>query len=233
MKFMSTENTEFKVDQRVVYPSQGVGIITEIVDRPFRGKGELEGQIVKHYKIYIEVSDMTTLVPVQNVGMLGIRAIVSAEAAQNALDSLSIDNGPVTSDWKLRFQQNMDLLKKGSVDDIANIVRCLYQRSKVKELPIQERKLYDNATKLLIDEISFALGKSIEEVAAMIHAKLEPLGASVSKKVVQSNFDDDDDEDEFASEDSNDSDDGDDDSDDGDEPDESDDSDDSEEEDDE
>ena len=155
---MSKEKeTEFKVKQRVVYPSQGVGTITEIVERPFRGRGELEGKNVKHYRIYIEVSDMTTLVPVQNVGMLGIRAIVPAKDAQEALDSLSIDNGPVTSDWKLRFQQNMDLLKKGSVFDIANIVRCLYQRSKVKELPIQERKLYDSATKLLIDEISCAL----------------------------------------------------------------------------
>lgn len=206
MKFMGTENIEFKVNQRVVYPSQGVGVVTEIVDKVFRGKGELAGQVVKHYKIYIEVSDMTVLAPVHNAAsMLGIRAIVSAEEAQKALDSLSVDNGPVTSDWKLRFQQNMDLLKKGSVDDIADIVRCLYQRSKVKELPIQERKLYDSAKKLLIDEISFALGKTAEEAEIMILTKLEPLGASVSKKIVQSSFDDDDDEDEFAADESSDS----------------------------
>ncbi len=216
---MDKETTEFKVNQRVVYPSQGVGVINEIVDKKYLGNGELAGQIVKHYRIYLEVSDMVVTVPVTSAEKLGIRAIVSAEAAQKALDSLSIDNGPVTSDWKLRFQQNMELLKKGSVDDIANIVRCLYQRSKVKELPIQERKLYDNAKKLLIDEISFALGKDESDVENMIHAKLEPLGASVQKKTVQNNFDDEDDDEDFSSdgETNNDSDDSDDDSDDSDE----------------
>nr|MBP3280996.1 CarD family transcriptional regulator [Treponema sp.] len=215
---MDKESTEFKVNQRVVYPSQGVGVINEIVDKKYLGNGELAGKIVKHYRIYLEVSDMVVTVPVTSAEKLGIRAIVTAEAAQKALDSLSIDNGPVTSDWKLRFQQNMELLKKGSVDDIANIVRCLYQRSKVKELPIQERKLYDSAKKLLIDEISFALGKEASLVEAMIHAKLEPLGASVAKKSIQNNFDDEDDDDDFSSDgensnDSDDSDDADDDSD--------------------
>ena len=214
---MDKETTVFKVNQRVVYPSQGVGVINEIVDKKYLGNGELSGKIVKHYRIYLEVSDMVVTVPVPSAEKLGIRAIVSAEAAQKALDSLSIDNGPVTSDWKLRFQQNMELMKKGSVDDIANIVRCLYQRSKVKELPIQERKLYDNAKKLLIDEISFALGKDPADIEAMIHAKLEPLGASVAKKTIQNNFDDEDDDEDFASDnDSNDSGDGDDDSDDSD-----------------
>lgn len=196
--------TEFKINQKVVYPCQGVGVVMDIVDRPFNG------EVVKHYKIYVQESDMNVFIPVQNVGMIGIRAIVSAEEAKKALDSLSIDCGPVTSDWKLRYQQNLELLKKGSADDIASIVRSLYQRSKVKELPILERKLYDNATKHLIDEVSFALGIPAEEVERMIHAKLEPLGAAVVKKAPIT--DDDDDDDEYPEE--NDSNDSDDDSDD-------------------
>lgn len=180
----------FKKNQRVVYPTQGVGVVVDIFDRPFNG------EMVKHYKIYIEVSDMNVYVPVKNAGIHGIRALVTAEEATAALNSLTVDCGPITSDWKLRFQQNMDLLKKGSIKDIANIVRSLYQRSKVKELPIQERKLYDSAKRLLIDEVAFATGKGAEEVEADLHAKLEPIGASIGKKNSQQNFDDDDD-DEF------------------------------------
>jgi CarD family transcriptional regulator len=67
----------------------------------------------------------------------------------------------------------MDLLKKGSITDIATIVRSLYHRSKVKELPIQERKLYDTALKLLEDEISCSLRKPKEEVENMIFTRLE------------------------------------------------------------
>jgi CarD family transcriptional regulator len=68
---------------------------------------------------------------------------------------------------------NLDLLKKGSVLDIASVVRSLYHRSKIKELPILERKLYDSALNILQDEISFSLGKTKEEIAELIRARLE------------------------------------------------------------
>ncbi|WP_407426969.1 CarD family transcriptional regulator [Treponema sp.] len=191
---MSEENIVFAVDQRVVYPSQGVGQVKEIFEKK---AGE---NLVKYYKIYLEVSDMVVMVPVANAEMLGIRPIVAAEDAQKALDSLGDEIEPVTSDWKLRYQMNLDLLKKGSIFDIVSIVRCLYHRSKVKELPIQERKLYDNAKKLLEDEIAFALGLPIKEVEAMLHAKLEPIGAMILKKTAIIDDDDDDDDDEFGEE---------------------------------
>ena len=54
---------------------------------------------------------------------------------------------------------NLDLIKSGSVTDIAMVVARLYHRSKNKELPVQERKLFDNAQKLLIDEIFLLHGK--------------------------------------------------------------------------
>ena len=107
---------------------------------------------------------------------------------------LSEDFEPITSAWKLRYQMNLELLKKGTIADIAQIVRCLYNRSKVKELPIQERKLYDSAKKLLEDEISFALGKTPKEIESLIHEKLEPLGSTPKIKHIIAQDDDDDDE---------------------------------------
>lgn len=180
--------TEFKVNQQIVYPSQGVGKITEIFEKEFNG------ETVAYYKIYLEVSDMIVMVPVNNAKELGIRAIVEASEAKKALNMLSEDFEPITSDWKLRYQMNLELLKKGSIADIAQIVRCLYNRSKVKELPIQERKLYDSAKKLLEDEISFALGKSAKDIEAMIHEKLEPPGAAQKVKHIITQDDDDDDD---------------------------------------
>ena len=182
--------TPFTVNQKIVYPSQGVGKITDIF------KKEFNGEQVYYYKIYLEVSDMIVMVPVNKAADLGIRAIVSAKEAQKALDLIGEDFEPPTSDWKLRYQMNLDLLKKGTIEDIAAIVRCLYHRSKVKELPILERKLYDNAKKLLEDEIADAMGKTAKEVEAMLHAKLEPLGAKAEKKNLLSDEDEDDD-DEF------------------------------------
>ena len=193
---MSNEKPTLKVDQKIVYPSQGVGKIVEIKERKFKN------EMVLYYVIYLEVSDMTVLVPVSRSEELGIRAIVSPEEAQKALDMIGEEFEPVTTDWKLRYQMNLELLKKGSVQDIASIVRCLYHRSKIKELPILERKLYDSAKKLLEDEISFALSKSAKEVEALIHAKLEPLGLNRDSKIVPTDDDDFDDENsEFMDED--------------------------------
>ena len=190
---MAKPKTDFTVNQKIVYPSQGVGKITEIF------KKEFNGEMTYYYKIYLDVSDMYVMVPVDKAANLGIRPIVSAEEAQKSLDLIGEDFEPPTSDWKLRYQMNLELLKKGTIEDIAAIVRCLYHRSKVKELPILERKLYDNAKKLLEDEIAEALGITSKEVEVMLHAKLEPLGLKSEKKPVFTE-DEDEDDDEFGSE---------------------------------
>jgi len=104
---------------------------------------------------------------------IGIRAIVSKSESEKALKLISEDYEPVSTDWKLRYQMNLDLLKSGSVMDIATVVRTLYHRSRVKELPILERKLFDSALKLLVDEVSFSLNKSKEDVEALVFSKLE------------------------------------------------------------
>jgi CarD family transcriptional regulator len=194
VSYMSIPDTKFKINQKVVYPSQGVGKITDIFEKKFNEKNIL------YYKIYLDVSDMIVMIPVDRADEMGIRSIVSADEAQKAVDLLGENFEPVTSDWKLRYQMNLELLKKGSISDIATIVRCLYHRSKVKELPILERKLYDNAKKLLEDEISFSMGKSPKEVETLLHAKLEPPGTVREVKRIleeeEDEFSDDEEEDE-------------------------------------
>ena len=192
---MSKAKTPFKVNQKIVYPSQGVGKIIEIKEKVFNEEKLL------YYVMYLEVSDMTIMVPVERCGELGIRAIVSQNEALSALQTIGENFEPITSDWKLRYQMNLDLLKKGTISDIALIVRSLYHRSKVKELPILERKLYDSAKKLLEDEISFALDKPLEEVEALIHEKLEPAGLQNEVRRGTSAFDGLNDDDEFLNED--------------------------------
>jgi len=157
----------FQVDQKVVYPSQGVGVIRSIIQKKFK-----ESKI-PYYVIYLEVTDMTIMVPVDKAPGLGIRATVSRDEAMKALELIGEDYEPIPSDWKMRYQMNLELLKKGSIRDIAAIVRSLYHRSKVKELPIMERKLYDSALKLLEDEISISLRKSKDDVSNMIFSRLE------------------------------------------------------------
>lgn len=164
---MASVNTQFKIGEHVVYPLQGVGIVKDIRERTVRETPVL------YYVIYIDMSDMTVSIPVEKVAESGVRAIVAPEDAVKALESISSKYEPVSVDWKARYQMNVDLIKEGSIYSIAKVVQGLYHRSKVKELPVQERKLYDNALSLLIDECSYALGKDKKEIEKTIFTYLE------------------------------------------------------------
>lgn len=168
-EIMSTkkQTVQFSIGEHVVYPLQGVGVITDIKEREFKGEA------TPYYIIYLEISDMTVMIPVNKSEELGIRAIVEAEEAQQALNSISSKYEPVPVDWKIRYQMNVDLLREGSIASIAKVVQTLYHRSKIKELPVQERKLYDSALRILIDEMSFAFNKPQAEIEMMIFSRLE------------------------------------------------------------
>jgi CarD family transcriptional regulator len=161
------KNTTFQKSQQVVYPLQGVGQIKEIIEMDFKGEKTL------YYVIYLPVSDMTVKIPVDRAEEHGIRAIVPKAEAEAALELFTEDFEPIPADWKMRYQMNLDLLKKGSIQDIASVVRTLYARKKVKELPIMERKLYDSALQLMVDEVSFSLGLKTKEVEELVFSKLE------------------------------------------------------------
>ena len=73
------KSQNFAVEQKVVYPSQGVGIIKAIEQKKFNDTE------LSYYVIYIEASDMTIMAPVDKAEELGIRATVSHEEAMTAL----------------------------------------------------------------------------------------------------------------------------------------------------
>jgi CarD family transcriptional regulator len=145
-----------------------VGRIDKIEERVFKGETLL------YYVVKLETSDdMIIHIPVTKIDDLGVRPVVTAEVAQDALNNMNKNIAASPSDWKERYNMNLDLIKSGSVTDIALVVARLYHRSKNKELPVQERKLFDNAQKLLIDEISSSMGKSKKEIEQLILVQLE------------------------------------------------------------
>ena len=176
---------EYVLHQRVVYPLQGVGEIQAIEQRDFNNEPLL------YYIIYFESSDMTIMTPVERATELGIRAIVSREAAEQALEMIGMEYEPVLTDWKLRYQNNLELLRQGGIEEITSVVRMLYHRSMQKELPILERKLLDSAMQLLIDEIGLATSQDAAVVEASIIERLRkaPLVEAVAQIMPEMDID--------------------------------------------
>ena len=162
----STElSTFFNVGDTVVYPLQGVGKVLSIEDRKGR----------KYLRIGLKSSGMDILLPLDNANNLGLRHLESENAVKNAIKSLSgkIQYRAKTA-WKERLNENQDLMKEGSVASIASVVSSLYHRSKIKDLPALEKRLYDSALSMLVDESASVLGLSIEEMKRQIFSALEP-----------------------------------------------------------
>lgn len=157
----------YRLGDKVVYPLHGVGIINSIEDKKVLGEKR------SYYIIKLSISDMTVMIPTEKSDQLGLRLIVSARDANKALKVIGADTTAMEEDWKSRYQQNFEKIKSGSLLKVAEVVRNLFHRNRVKELSIMEKKLYENAYRLLVDEISYAKDLDREYVQDMISQELE------------------------------------------------------------
>jgi CarD family transcriptional regulator len=158
---------KYAVGDKVVYPMHGVGFVQTIEKRTVLGTQHL------YYIIHINCDDMKVMLPVDRTEELGLRPIVSQEEIDKALDMLVVESGGMNDDWKIRFNINKEKIKTGSIFEVTGVVRDLFQRNKAKELSSSERKLYENAHQLLVDEISLKLNSTPEYVENLIAEKLE------------------------------------------------------------
>ena len=160
----STELTSFfATGDAVVYSSLGIGFIKDLETRNDK----------KYLRIKLKSSDMDVLVPEQEAVNLGLRHIGSKDDVESAFNLLSEKEVKCAQDWKTRMEENKVLLKSGEIKSIAMVVNVLYRRSKIKELPTLERKLYESALSMLVDESSYVLGINSEETRREIFTKLE------------------------------------------------------------
>lgn len=175
----------FKVNDTLVYPGQGVGRVTEISNM------EVDNQIIQYYVVFLTEVDMTVLIPTEHAETRGLRSIVSKKEAETALEFLSAEPDAMPADWKMRYQMNMDLFKSGKILDVCSVIRTLYHRGKVKELPIQEKKLYENSYKIFQDEIVAVLKITAQEAEMRIHKALEPFPQNEKATQYDGDIDDD------------------------------------------
>ena len=76
-------------------------------------------------------------------------------------------------DWKARYQHNFEKIKSGSILNVAEVVRNLFHRNRIKELSIMEKKLYENAYRLLVDEIAYVKNLEKEDAQNIVSEILE------------------------------------------------------------
>ncbi len=157
----------YEIGSKVVYPIHGVGHIQNIEEKDILGKKR------KYYVMELYQNNMKVMIPIDMTTKVGLRDIVGDLEIDDAFIILRSKANDLEDDWKIRYSTNQDKLKSGSFSELAIVVRNLFMRNQIKELSNSEKRLFENALKLLITEISYARNLQKVEVEHMITETLE------------------------------------------------------------
>ena len=150
----------FKVGDLAVYPAHGVGRIEAIETKVVNGE-EHDFYIMK-----VLENGMVIMIPTRNVESVGLRDIINRKEIPKVYEVMKVrTDGVPAQTWNRRYREYMEKIKTGSIYDVAEVFRDLFQLKLEKDLSFGERKLLDTAQNLLVQELSTA--KDIDEKAMM------------------------------------------------------------------
>jgi CarD family transcriptional regulator len=152
---MSSNDLNFHIGDKVVYPNHGVGIIEQISSRA------VGATVEKFYLLNIKASSLKVMVPCQNVGSVGLRRVVRDGEVQKVLDLLSVSDSGSNGDWKDRFKENSERMRTGSLIEVAGVLKSLIALHAAKPLSFREKKMLERARYLLVSEL--AMARNVEE----------------------------------------------------------------------
>jgi CarD family transcriptional regulator len=154
----------FKAGEKVVYPGHGVGVIEGLQAKIVSGVQR------RFYMLRILESDMTIMIPAENVATVGLRPVISKEMVSKVyrvLRTKKIEMDQQT--WNRRYREYTERIKTGSVIEIAKVLRDLFVLKADKELSFGERKMLDTARNLLVKELAIASDHPEEKILADLH----------------------------------------------------------------
>ena len=150
---------EFKVGEKVVYPAHGVGVIESLQVR------NVSGTQKKFYMLRIVDSEMTIMIPTENVQTVGLRRIIGKDMVSKVYKILREKKVEVDQQtWNRRYREYTEKIKTGSVLEIAKVLRDLFVLKADKELSFGERKMLDTARNLLVKELAIARSYPEEKI---------------------------------------------------------------------
>ncbi len=156
----------FKVGDKVVYPSQGVSVVEQI------SKEVLAGTEMKCYHLRLVGSDSKVMVPIENSERVGLRPLSEKKQVKKVMRRLKAAEGENAEDWKDRYRANLERIKTGDLDEIVDVLLCLAEVASRKTLSFRERKMYDHARQLLVNEVAEVDRRDVVKVEQQVEDAL-------------------------------------------------------------
>jgi len=158
----------FIIGDKVIYPTQGIGIIEDVQDE------NLYGEDFHIYHLRIRANNTLIMVPSSNTEEIGIRKLISEEKIKNVYAFMRNGSVKVSKNWKGRYREHAELMKTGSLLDIALVLKSLYCLDLTKPLSFREKKMMEKAKDMVVSELSEVSENSIDDIEKLV---LENLSA--------------------------------------------------------
>ncbi|MBX3312531.1 MAG: CarD family transcriptional regulator [Microbacteriaceae bacterium] len=152
----------FEIGETVVYPHHGAATIEEVVKRKVKvPEGEEEKTFLK---LKVKQGDLTIVVPVDNLDLVGVRDVIGEEGLKQVFGVLQAEFTEEPTNWSRRYKANLEKLSSGDVIKVSEVVRDLWRREQDRGLSAGEKRMLSKARQILISEL--ALAKKTDEEAA-------------------------------------------------------------------
>ena len=147
----------FKVGDKAVYPTHGVGVIESIESK------EISGNKHNFYVLRVLGNGMTIMIPTNNAEAVGLRQIISEKQVTKVYKILKKKDIEIDAQtWNRRYREYVEKIKTGSIFEVAGVLRDLFLLRVDKDLSFGERRMLDTARNLLVKELSI-VKKSTEK----------------------------------------------------------------------
>lgn len=156
----------FHVGDKVVHPLHGAGVIEGMVERT------IDDTPAWYYVLRPAFGDTELFLPVDGCGRLGIRPVCSRERAERFLDGLDAITCSESKSWNQRYRENMQHIRSGDLCEVAQVIKSLSVRDRVRGLSTGEKKMLEQAMQILESELAFALDRPAERIAEMLREHL-------------------------------------------------------------
>jgi CarD family transcriptional regulator len=139
-----------KIGDKIIYPNQGLGVIEAIRREAHDGES--------FEMIHLRIIANNTLVQISTstATEIGIRRPISESSIKKIFGFMRNGSVDVSMDWKGRYKEHVNLMKSGSLFEVATVMKSLYYLSLIKPLSFREKKMMEKAKELIVCEISEA-----------------------------------------------------------------------------
>lgn len=157
----------FQVGDKVVYPSQGAGVVAEKTTRAVLGETR------EYLKINFVRGEMSVLVPLEKGREVGLRHTIGSDELEQLAETIRKADLSLPGQWPPRHRAEQEIVAANDAYDLGRLIGVLFQRDQERGLADTERDIFENARSLLASEWAVVADISHEEAQQAIGKVLE------------------------------------------------------------